>query len=99
MKMEVRSKGRVEVEGSQLYLDDDACELAESLLLDPQYGNLVVVAAELYRRELIKVSTKTLSKAVKSFCKRMGRPYYQACLQETQEETYSSYKAEEGEVL
>jgi transposase len=60
--------------GRKPALDDEACELAESLLLDPQYGDLMVVAAELFRRKQLKVSTKTLSKSVRAFCTRMGRP-------------------------
>lgn len=60
--------------GRKPTLDDDACALAESLLLDNQYGSLKEVAAELYRRKQLKVSTKTLSKSVRSYCKREGRP-------------------------
>ena len=59
--------------GRKPAMDDDACALAESLLLDSQYGSLKEVAAELHRRKQLTVSTKTLSKSVKSYCKREGR--------------------------
>lgn len=60
--------------GRRRVLDDATCKLAESLLLNPRFGHLKAVAAELYKRKGIQVSTKTLSKSVKGYCKRMGRP-------------------------
>lgn len=55
-------------------MDDETCALAESLLLDNQFGTLKEVAAELYRRKQLKITTKTLSKGIKAYCKREGRP-------------------------
>lgn len=60
--------------GRRRVLDDATCKLAESILLNPSFGHLKAVVAELYKRKGIQVSTKTLSKSVKAYCKRMGRP-------------------------
>jgi transposase len=60
--------------GRRRVLDDATCKLAESLLLSPSFGNLKAVVVELNKRKGIQVSTKTLSKWVKAYCKRMGRP-------------------------
>ena len=60
--------------GRKQVLSDDLCKLAESLLLDPQFGHLEAVATELFFKEGVKVSLKTLSKRVRAYCKKMGRP-------------------------
>lgn len=60
--------------GRRRVLDDATCKLAESLLLNPSFGNLKAVVVELFKRKRVQVSTKTLSKWVKAYCKRMGRP-------------------------
>jgi transposase len=60
--------------GRKKVLNDNLCKMAESLLLDPNFGHMEVVATELFFKEGVKVSLKTLSKRVKAYCKRMGRP-------------------------
>ena len=55
-------------------MGDDACKLAESLLLDGEVGGLNQVANELQQQLGLKVSTKTLSKSVKAFCSHESRP-------------------------
>jgi transposase len=62
--------------GREKILDDDACELAERLLLDESHGSLRAVAAELHRLRGIKAHPSTISRSVKEFCKKMGRPIH-----------------------
>lgn len=62
--------------GRKKALDSDACALAEQLLLDEKHGSLKSVASELYRLKAIKVDPSTISRSVKGFCKKMGRPIH-----------------------
>ena len=65
--------------GRSRKLDDAACELAEGMLLDPNLGNLKDVVGELFRLKKISVSPSTLSRSVKAYCKRVGRPIQADC--------------------
>lgn len=63
--------------GRKKALDDDACAFAETMLLDQEnHGNLKAVVGELYRVKAIKAHPSTVSRSVKGFCKRMGRPIH-----------------------
>lgn len=59
--------------GRKHVLNDNLCKVAESLLLDPKFGHLEAVATQLFFKEGIRVSLKTLSKRVKAYCKSKGR--------------------------
>lgn len=62
--------------GRKRILDDDACQLAESFLLGDNHNNLRAVAAELHRLRGIKAHPSTVSRSVKEFCKKKGRPIH-----------------------
>lgn len=55
-------------------MSDEACKLAESLLLNGEVGGLKQVANELQQQLGLHISTKTLSQSVKRFCSHEGRP-------------------------
>jgi transposase len=79
-----RSTGRKKV------LNDNLCKLAESLLLDPKFGHLEGVATELFLQKGVKASLKTLSKSVKAYCKKMGRPLKVVYKNPSKQLTYST---------
>lgn len=54
-------------------LDDQACEVAEGLLLDDTFGSLGSVAKEMSMNHGVNASTYTISRSVKDFCKRNNR--------------------------
>ena len=60
--------------GRHKAMTDEACKLAETLLLGGEIGGLKQVAKELEHKLGLKVSTKTLSASLKAYCKRMGQP-------------------------
>ena len=58
-------------------LDDDMCLLAEGMLLDTkQFGTLKSVTRELNEKSGTHVSRWTVSRSVKSFCKKRGHPIH-----------------------
>jgi len=65
--------------GRKRIMDDNACALAEKLLLGNEHGSLSMVAKELHRLKGIKPSTSTISRGVRSFSKKMGRPIHATC--------------------
>lgn len=62
--------------GRRKVMDDDTCAIAEKLLLDEKHGSLHAVVAELSKAKGIKAHPSTVSRSVKAFCKRMGRPIH-----------------------
>jgi transposase len=76
--------------GRKPALDDKLCKLAEALLLDQRFGHLEAVATELFFREGVKVSLKTLSKRVKAYCTRKGRPLKVVYKNPSKQLTYST---------
>ena len=81
---------RMKSTGRKQVLNDNLCKLAESLLLDPKFGHLDAVATELFFREGVRVSLKTLSKRVKAYCKSMGRPLKVVYTTPSKQLTYST---------
>jgi transposase len=63
--------------GRKKAMDDDACAIAEKVLLDEvHHGTLGAAVAELYRLKGIKPHQSTVSRSVKAFCKKKGRPIH-----------------------
>jgi transposase len=69
-------KAMLNAAGRRRIMSDDTCALAEQLLLSNEHGSLSLVAQELYRLKGIRAHPSTISRSVKAFCKRMGRPIH-----------------------